>query len=292
MNGMKLSADAFRLKAGETIDLARRPTRIEPLYASKEDYAAMLAAHVEKLRALQQRLYTGQKNALLIVFQGQDAAGKDGAISHLLTGVNPQGCQVRSFKRPSELEFRHDFLWRAAVAAPERGMIGVFNRSYYEAALITRVHPELLREEGYSRPPEDLEAFFAERLLSIQHFERHLHACGTRIVKIFLHLSQEEQRKRLLERLDDKDKSWKATLADVEERKRFKDYWRAYEKAFAATGAAHARWNVVPADDKRDARLIVSQIVIEEFEALDLSVPPIDAARRSELEAIREALKG
>src|SRR5579863_10042449 len=180
---MKLSADAFRLKDGEKVDLTHRPTRIEPLYASKEDYAATLASHVGKLHDLQERLYASQRHALLIVFQGQDAAGKDGAISHVLTGVNPQGCQVHSFKRPSALEFRHDFLWRTAAAAPERGSIGVFNRSHYEAVLITRVHPELLREEGYASPPKDLDAFFAERLVSIRNFERHLHACGTRIVK-------------------------------------------------------------------------------------------------------------
>lgn len=288
---MKLSAETFRLKPSGAIDLAKAPTRTEPLAATKEAYAEAMAAHAKALDALQRRLYANGAHALLIVFQGIDAAGKDGAIGHVLAGLNPQGCQVTSFKRPNAEEFAHDFLWRAARATPPRGMIGVFNRSYYESALITRVHPDLLREEGYAKPPADLDAFFVERLRSIHDFERHLDSCRTRIVKIFLHVSLEEQRKRLLERLDDKDKNWKLALADVEERKRTKDYWKAYEAAFAATDRSHARWHVVPADDKHDARLIVGQIVVEALDGLELSPPPQDAAKKRELEEIRAALK-
>ena len=208
-----------------------------------------------------------------------------------MAGLNAQGCQGTSFKRPNAWEFAHDFLWRAAKVTPPSGMIGVFNRSHYESALITRVHPDLLREEGYFKPPADLDVFFAERLRSIHDFERHLDSCRTRIVKIFLHVSPEEQRRRLLERLDDKDKNWKLALADVEERKRIKDTWRAYEAAFAATDRSHARWHILPADDKHDARLIVGQIVVEALDGLDLSTPPQDAAKRRALEEIRAALK-
>jgi polyphosphate kinase 2 (PPK2 family) len=175
--------------------------------------------------------------------------------------------------------------------SPERGFIGVFNRSYYEAVLITRVHPKLLHNEGYARKPKDLDAFFAERLVSIQNYERHLQACGTKVVKIFLHLSPEEQRKRLLERLDDPEKTWKASLSDVAERKRFKDYWRAYEAVFAATNSPHAPWHIVPADDKHDARLLAAEIVVEAMESLDLKTPPLDKERKAELAEIRDGLK-
>ena len=288
---MKLSAETYRLKSSAKIDLAKTPTRGEPLAATKEAYADAMATNAKTLDALQRRFYASGTHAFLLVFQGLDAAGKDGAIGHVLTGVNPQGCQVTSFKRPNAGEFAHDFLWRAARATPARGIIGVFNRSYYESVLITRVHPELLREEGFDRPPADLDAFFAERRVSIHNFERHLDSCRTKIVKIFLHVSPEEQRRRLVERLDDQDKNWKLGLADIQERSRIKDYWRAYEDAFAATDRPHARWHVVPADEKRDARLIVAQIVIEALQGLDLRPPSVDAARRRELEEIRGALK-
>jgi len=288
---LKISPETYRLKSSAKIDLAKTPTRGEPLAATKEAYAEAAAANLKALDALQRRFYASGTHAFLLIFQGLDAAGKDSAIGHVLSGVNPQGCQVTPFKRPNADEFAHDFLWRAARVTPARGLIGVFNRSYYESVLITRVHPELLREEGFDKPPPDLDAFFAERRLSIHNFERHLESCRTKIVKIFLHVSPEEQRKRLLERLDDKDKNWKAALADIEERKRIKEYWRAYEDAFAATDRPHARWHIVPADDKRDARLIVAQIVIEALEGLDLNPPSIDAARRRELDEIRAALK-
>jgi PPK2 family polyphosphate:nucleotide phosphotransferase len=289
---MKSAAEFCRLKPGEEVDLAKLATRMPARYHSKADYNAMLAEHVGKLSKMQERLFAEQGQALLIIFQGLDAAGKDGAISHLLTGVNPEGVTVHAFKQPSKLEYAHDFLWRAAIVAPERGLIGVFNRSYYEAVAITRVHPKLLHGEGYGRKPRDLDAFFEERLVSIKHYERHLQSCGTKIVKIFLHISPEEQRKRLLERLDDPEKVWKASLSDVMERKHFKEYWRAFETAFAATSTKDAPWHVVPADDKYDARLLCSQIVVEAMESLDLETQPVDKERRRELAEIREALKG
>jgi PPK2 family polyphosphate:nucleotide phosphotransferase len=287
---MKIDVGSYRVAEGEPADLAQRPTKIEPLYDSKEDYAASLAKHVEKLGRLQEHLYRSGRFALLVVLQGMDTAGKDGAIAHVMSGVNPQGCKIVSFKPPTATEAAHDFLWRESRELPERGIIGVFNRSYYEPVLVTRVRPELLREEGVFETEGGHKALWAERLHSIRAFERHLHANATRFVKIYLHLSKDEQLRRLLQRLDDPDKTWKASLADVEDRGRWRDYIRAYEQALTETSVAAAPWHVVPADDKHNARLIVSQIVIDAIDALALTPPPIDAARRRELKAIRAKL--
>ena len=287
---MKIDVGPYRIAEGDAADLAKRPTKVEPLYDSKEDYAASLAKHVEKLGKLQEHLYRSGRYALLIVLQGMDTAGKDGAIAHVMSGVNPQGCKVVAFKTPSATEAAHDFLWREGRELPERGIIGVFNRSYYEPVLVTRVHPELLREEGVFETDGGHKRLWAERLHSIHAFERHLHANGTRFVKIFLHLSKDEQLRRLQQRLDDPDKTWKASRADGEERKFWKDYVSAYEHALAAASVETAPWHVVPADDKQNARLIVSQIVVDALEGLKLTPPPIDTARR-ELQAIRESLE-
>jgi PPK2 family polyphosphate:nucleotide phosphotransferase len=287
---MKIDVSPYRVAEGDRVDLAKRPTKVEPLCDSKEDYAASLAKHVEKLGKLQEHLYRSGRYALLIVLQGMDTAGKDGAIAHVMSGVNPQGCKVVAFKTPSATEATHDFLWRESRELPERGLIGVFNRSYYEPVLVTRVHPELLRQEGILDAEGGHKKLWAERLHSIRAFERHLHANGTRFVKIYLHLSKEEQLRRLLQRLDDPDKTWKASPADAEERGYWRDYMRAYEHALAATSVAEAPWHVVPADDKQNARLIVSQIVIDALDGLELAPPPIDAARRRELKAIRAKL--
>ncbi|MGD1036542.1 MAG: PPK2 family polyphosphate kinase [Roseiarcus sp.] len=288
---MKIDVSDFRLAEGEPASLAKRATQAKPVYESKADYAEILAKHAAALSELQEDLQRSTRYALLIVFQGMNTAGKDGAIAHVLSGVNPQGCKVVAFKQPTPAEAGHDFLWREIRELPERGIIGVFNRSYYESVLITRVHPELLRAEGAFEAQGDLEALWAERLQSIRGLERHLHANGTRFVKIYLHLSKEEQLRRLLERLDTPDKTWKASRADAEERKYWKDYMSAYEHALGATSVAFAPWHIVPADDKLNARLIVSQIVIDALEGLKLAPPPIDAARRRELQAIRELLK-
>jgi PPK2 family polyphosphate:nucleotide phosphotransferase len=288
---MRIDVDAFRLAEGEPASLATRATRVDPFYRSKAEYAEILAKHAADLSRLQEHLHRSGRYALLIVLQGMDTAGKDGAIAHAMSGVNPQGCKVVAFKRPTPTEAAHDFLWREIRELPERGVIGVFNRSYYESVLISRVHPELLREEGVFEARGDLEGFWAERLRSICALERHLHANGARFVKIYLHLSKEEQLKRLLQRLDDPDKTWKASRADAEERKRWKDYMTAYERALAATSVEAAPWHIVPADDKLNARLIVSQIVIDALEGLKLTPPPIDAARRRELQTIRDMLE-
>jgi PPK2 family polyphosphate:nucleotide phosphotransferase len=286
---MKIDVGPYRIAEGDAADLAKRPTKVEPLCGTKEDYAASLAKHVEKLGKLQEQLYRSGRYALLIVLQGMDTAGKDGAIAHVMSGVNPQGCKVVAFKTPTATEAAHDFLWREGRELPERGIIGVFNRSYYEPVLVTRVHPELLRAEGVVETHAH-KALWAERLHSIRAFERHLHANGTRFVKIYLHLSKDEQLRRLLQRLDDPDKTWKASPADAVERGYWRDYMRAYEQALTKTSVEAAPWHVVPADDKPNARLIVSQIVIDALDALELTPPPIDAARRRELKAIRAKL--
>jgi PPK2 family polyphosphate:nucleotide phosphotransferase len=234
--------------------------------------------------------YASNRHAILLIFQALDAAGKDGAIRHVMSGVNPQGCQVFSFKHPSATELGHDFLWRATRDLPDRGRIGIFNRSYYEEVLIVRVHPEILRSEGLSDTPHENKATWHDRYRSITNLERHLHGNGTRIIKFFLHLSKEEQRKRFLARIDEPDKNWKFSLADIEERKFWKHYMRAYEQCLATTSTRHCPWYVVPADDKENARLIVSQIVLDTLEGLKMSYPETSAARRDELLAIRKQL--
>jgi PPK2 family polyphosphate:nucleotide phosphotransferase len=292
MRPMKIDVAPFRVEEDEKVSLNDRPTHVEPLFPAKADYAAALAEHAERLEALQEKLYAASTHALLIILQGMDSAGKDGAIKHVMTGINPQGCKIASFKTPTPIEARHDFLWRAVLELPERGMIGVFNRSYYEAVLIERVHPELLATEGVVHlAPEKLDKFWDDRLRAIRHFERHLTESGTALVKIFLHISKDTQRLRLLERIDDPTKAWKASLNDVNERRFWKDYRQAYEATLSATSASYAPWRIVPGDDKGNARLFVSQIVIEELERLPLDPPPLSETRKKDLEQIRAALQ-
>jgi PPK2 family polyphosphate:nucleotide phosphotransferase len=263
---------------------------VKPVYDSAKNYRNLLEDHVARLSALQQLLYASDRYAVLLIFQAMDAAGKDGAISHVMSGVNPQGCQVFSFKHPSAAEAQHDFLWRTTRDLPERGRIGIFNRSYYEEVLIVRVHPEILESEGLPDAPSDSATVWRDRYRSIVDLEKHLHANGTRIIKFFLHLSKEEQRKRFLSRIDEPEKNWKFSLADVEERKFWKRYMKAFEECLGATSTADAPWYVVPADDKENARLIVSQIILDTFERLKLSYPKSSAERRRELRAIRKRL--
>ena len=278
------------MKEGGKVNLRKWPTNVDPVYTSKEHYKELLAEHVARLSALQHLHYASNRHAVLLIFQAMDAAGKDGAIRHVMSGVNPQGCQVFSFKHPSATELQHDFLWRTTRDLPERGRIGIFNRSYYEEVLIARVHPEILHSEGIPDAPHDDDTLWHDRYRSIANLERHLHANGTRIVKFYLHLSKEEQRKRFLERIDDPEKNWKFSAADIEERKFWKHYMKAYEECLGATSTRDSPWYVVPADDKENARLIVSQIVLDTFEALDMSYPKTTDERRLELLAIREQL--
>jgi PPK2 family polyphosphate:nucleotide phosphotransferase len=287
---MKIDTKQFRVRPGEKVNLKKWPTAGKPICDSKEDYKNLLQKHVEQLSALQQLHYASDRYALLLVFQGMDAAGKDGAIRHVMSGVNPQGCEVSSFKQPSAEELQHDFLWRSTQRLPERGRIGIFNRSYYEEVLAVRVHPELLRNEGLAEELRDDKDLWKQRYRSIVEMENHLHRNGTRIVKIFLHLSAEEQRKRFLARIDEPEKNWKFSLADIHERKFWKQYMEAFEECLRETSTRHAPWYAVPADDKDNARLIVSQIVLDALGSLKMSYPRTTAKRRLELHAIRKLL--
>jgi len=288
---MKINSNDFCVREGDNVDLKKWPTIVDPIYTSKKHYEKMLADHVMRLSDQQQLLYSSNSYAVLLVFQAMDAAGKDGAIKHVMSGINPQGCQVFSFKHPSTTELQHDFLWRTTRDLPERGRIGIFNRSYYEEVLIVRVHRDILLSEGLSDAPHDDKTLWHDRYRSITNLERHLHLNGTRIVKFFLHLSKEEQRKRFLARIDDPEKNWKFSTADIEERKYWKHYMTAYEKCLSATSKHESPWYVVPADDKENARLIVSQIVLDVFDDLKMSYPKISDARRHELLTIRKGLE-
>jgi PPK2 family polyphosphate:nucleotide phosphotransferase len=289
---MKINSNDFQVPEGGTVNLNKRPTMVDPVYKSKKEYQELLTEHVAQLSAQQQLLYASNSYAVLLIFQAMDAAGKDGAIKHVMSGVNPQGCQVFSFRHPSAAELQHDFLWRTTRDLPERGRIGIFNRSYYEEVLIVRVHPELLRGEGLPDAPAANKKLWHERYRSIVSLERHLHDNGTRIVKFYLHLSKDEQRKRFLQRIDEPEKNWKFSLADIEERKFWKQYVAAYEKCLGATSTREAPWYIVPADDKQNARLIVSQIVLDTLKALRMTFPATSAERRQEFQLIRERLAG
>jgi PPK2 family polyphosphate:nucleotide phosphotransferase len=287
---MKIKSKDFRVREGAGVDLKKWPTKVDPVYKSREEYQELLRGHVAQLSSQQQLLYASNRYAVLLIFQAMDAAGKDGAIRHVMSGVNPQGCQVFSFKHPSPSELQHDFLWRTTRELPERGRIGIFNRSYYEEVLIVRVHRKILRGEGIPGAPQDDKAVWGGRYRSIVDFERHLHDNGTRIVKFYLHLSKEEQRKRFLQRIDEQEKNWKLGLGDIEERQFWKQYMTAYEKCLSATSTRYAPWYVVPADDKENARLIVSRIVLDTFEALQMTYPKTSAKRRRELQLVRRRL--
>ena len=287
---MKINSEHFRVPAGEKVKLKQWPTRIKPCYKSKEHYKEILAEHIEELSERQSLLYAYNRYSVLLVFQGMDAAGKDGAIKHVMSGVNPQGCECFSFKQPSAEELKHDFLWRTIRCLPERGRIGIFNRSYYEEVLIIRVHPEILHGQGLPDELLDEKTIWQERYRSIVDLEKHLHRNGTRIIKFFLHLSKDEQRKRFLERIDEPDKNWKFGLSDINERNYWKHYMEAYEACLTATSTHHAPWYIVPADDKGNARLIVSQIVLDALNELKMAYPKTTAERRRELKSIRKLL--
>ena len=287
---MNKLAKEFRVHLGEAVDLKRRPTLVKQVYESKQEYKQLLDEHVARLSALQELLYASNRYAVLVIFQAMDAAGKDGCIKHVMSGVNPQGCDVFSYSHPSAAELRHDFLWRTTRDLPERGKIVIFNRSYYEEVLIVRVHPEILRAEALPDDGED-EKIWQDRYRSIVGLERHLHGNGTRIVKIFLHVSKEEQRRRLLARIDTPEKIWKINPSDIEERKYWNRYRKAYEDCLSGTSTREAPWHVVPADDKLAARLFVSHIILETLEKLNMTFPEMKSERRKELQAMRKQLE-
>jgi len=289
---MKIKSKDFRVQPGEKVNLKEWPTIVKPYCKSKKQYQKLLVEHVEELSSLQRLHYASNHYALLLIFHGMDAAGKDGAIRHVMSGVNPQGCEVFSFKQPSVEELKHDFLWRTTRCLPERGRIGIFNRSYYEEVLVLRVHPEILHSQGLPDELIDEKTIWDGRYRSIVDLEEHLHRNGTRIIKFFLHLSEDTQRKRFLERIDEPEKNWKFSDSDIQERKYWKHYMKAYEACLKETTTAHAPWYVVPADDKENARLVVSQIVLDALNELKMAYPKTTAKRRLELETFRKQLSG
>jgi PPK2 family polyphosphate:nucleotide phosphotransferase len=249
-----------------------------------------LEAGIRAMEEFQERLYAQNQHALLLVFQAMDAAGKDSAIKHVMSGVNPQGCEVYSFKAPSTEELDHDYLWRCQRALPERGRIGIFNRSYYEEVLVVRVHPELLGQE-HLPPALVTKGIWKQRFREIRHFERHLHDNGIVVLKFFLHVSRSEQKKRFLERLDRPEKNWKFSPDDLRERAHWRDYQRAYEDAIRHTATADSPWYVVPADNKWFTRIVVAAAIVEALDAMQLKYPRVGRARRKELREARRRLK-
>jgi PPK2 family polyphosphate:nucleotide phosphotransferase len=287
---MTIDSKDYSVGHEKKVDLNQWPTKIKPICKSKKEYKVLLKQHMEKLSSLQRLHYASHHYALLLIFQGMDGAGKDGAIRHVMSGVNPEGCEVFSFKQPSAEELDHDFLWRTTCRLPERGRIGIFNRSYYEEVLVVKVHPEILRSQGLPEELRDEKKVWEQRYGSIVDLEKHLHRNATKTVKIFLYLSYEEQRKRFLSRIDEPHKNWKFSTSDVHERKYWKDYTKAYEECLSATSTHHAPWYIVPADDKEDARLIVSQIVLDALGGLKMAYPKATQKRVAELRAIAKML--
>ena len=282
-------AKAYRVENGKHFRLKDFDPGETGHWRSKEHAEQALQQGIARMAELQNMLYAQDQWALLLVFQALDAAGKDGVIKHVMSGVNPQGCQVYSFKTPSELELQHDFLWRTTRCLPERGHIGIFNRSYYEEVLVARVHPEVLKNE---KTPPSLcgKNIWEERFEDIRSFERHMARSGTVIRKFFLHLSRKEQKRRFLARLEEPEKNWKFSEADIREREFWNDYQDAYEDMIRNTASEHAPWYVVPADNKWFTRIVVSSVIVETLESLHLAYPQVDEAKRREVATAKKLL--
>jgi PPK2 family polyphosphate:nucleotide phosphotransferase len=287
---MKIDLNDFRVREGKKVDLRKWRTVVEPFYDSKAHYKELLASHVKELGEIQELLFAHNNYALLVIFQAMDAAGKDSAIKHVMSGVDPQGCQVYSFKHPSAQELEHDFLWRTTCALPERGRIGIFNRSYYEEVLIVRVHPEILKAQNIPKEHHDADGIWESRFRSIRDHEHHLHHNGTRIIKFFLHISPEEQKRRLLRRIDNPEKNWKFNAGDLDERKLWKKYMHAYEECLHATSTSASPWYVVPADDKPNARLIISRTILDTLKGLKMAFPKPSPSEIEHLKKLRAEL--
>jgi len=287
---MRIDPEHFRVREHSHVKLKKCATTIPALYRSDAHLQELLREHISQLSDIQQVLYAANRYSLLVIFQGMDAAGKDSAIKHVMSGVNPQGCHVHSFKHPSSAELEHDFLWHATRFLPERGQIGIFNRSYYEEVLIVRVHPEILDGEGLGSDHSEQDQFWDGRYQSMVELEAHLSRNNTRIIKIFLHLSKEEQRKRFLARIDHPQKNWKFSKDDLTERGFWDDYMKTYELCLSSTSTAIAPWYIVPADDKENTHLIVSQIILDTLGSMHLSYPTPTAEREAELQSFRTCL--
>ncbi len=271
---MKLDIDTFTVPEGDKFKLKDRPTKIDAIYQSKNDYRELLQDQIEEVRERQRMLYAQDQHSLLMIFQGMDTAGKDGAIRHVMSGINPSGCQVYSFKRPSSEELDHNWMWRTTCRMPERGRIGIFNRSYYEEVLVVRVHPSILTDvQRIPKAEVDLDEVWDQRYRDIRHFEDYATRNGTTVIKFFLHVSKEEQKQRFLERIETPEKQWKFVKSDLKERGYWDDYQKAYEKALEETSTKRAPWYVIPADDKKNARLIVSEVLRKTLGKLPLAYP-------------------
>ena len=288
---MKLDPRDFRVPANTKVELNDWPTIVKPFFKSKKDYRELLDAHREELNSLQNLLYADNRYSLLLIFQAMDAAGKDGAIKHVMSGVNPQGCQVYSFKSPSNEDLDHDYLWRCMKHLPNRGHIGIFNRSYYEEVLVVRVHPNFLAKQKL--PPQLVgKQIWEERFEDIRNFEQYLSRNGVVVRKFFLHVSKKEQKRRFLERIDNPLKNWKFSSNDATERDFWDDYMQAYEEMIQETATKDAPWYVVPADNKWFTRVVVASAVIETLASLDLAYPKVDEGKLKELAAAKKKLLG
>ncbi|MCD8481957.1 MAG: polyphosphate kinase 2 family protein [Verrucomicrobia bacterium] len=285
------SLDPFVVKRPKKVKLKNFATSVPALYQNKQHYRKLMSQFQEEIQRLQSILYAHNRYAVLLIFQGLDTAGKDGAIKHVMSGVNPQGCQVFSFKQPSSEELNHDFLWRTNKRLPERGRIGIFNRSYYEEVLIAKATPGVLDKQRLPDECRSRPEIWQERYGDINHLEDYLHRNGTRVVKFFLHISKDEQRNRFLERIDDPDKNWKLSPSDLSVRKEWDAYQSAYSDCIGATATAHSPWHVIPADDKKNARILVSKIVVDALQELKMDYPQVTEQHREELKAVREQLE-
>lgn len=286
-----MNIDKFRVKEGSKVKLKEHPTDFTGDYTDKSDAIKDLEKNVKRLAELQDVFYAHDTYSLLLIFQAMDAAGKDGAIEHVMSGVNPQGCHVVSFKQPSSEELDHDFLWRCQKNLPGRGMIGIFNRSHYEEVLVVRVHSGILQSQQLPQETKDDKDIWKKRFRHIRDWEDHLHENGTHVLKFFLNVSKEEQKQRFLARIDEKEKNWKFSMGDVKERGLWDEYMKAYEEAIEATSTSRSPWYIVPADKKWFTRLAVSEIIVEKMESLDLHYPRVTAEHKAELLEARKLLE-
>lgn len=286
-----MKTDVFLAKEGKKLDLKKHLTDFTGVYTDKKQAVADLQTNVEKLRKLQDVLYAQDTCSLLVIFQAMDAAGKDGAIEHVMSGVNPQGCHVVSFKQPSGEERDHDYLWRHQKALPERGMIGIHNRSHYEEVLVVRVHPEILQGQPMSPSLKNDKNIWKKRFQHIRDWEDHLTENGTHILKFFLNVSREEQKQRFLDRINEPENNWKFSMGDVKERGHWDEYMKAYEEAIATTSTKNAPWYIIPADKKWFTRLAVSEIIVKKLESMKLAYPTVSEAHRKELAQAKKMLE-
>lgn len=289
---LKIDPAELRYVPGKSQPLVKLPNEIAPLYEKKKDYKDQLEDYREAIHDLQYMMYAHDRYSLLCVFQGMDTSGKDGAIRHVFSGVNPAGIDIQSFKKPSDIELSHDWMWRTTKALPERGRIGIFNRSYYEEVLVVKVHPKILNK--YQHIPDEFkkeeETVWQQRYQDIVNFEDFLHRNGTKVVKFFLNISRDEQRARLIDRIDRPEKNWKMSLGDVEERQYWNDYQQAYQDLLTATSTEDSPWYVIPGNDKKNARLMVAQVVLHHLGQMDMQYPDVADDFREELKTVREQL--